>query len=118
MIYFQKNVLITEAWGDIENSIKREQEISRDDLSYKTGNKKKSKAYDFQKLKTIRSFGREMYCGNIELNDAFQEQIKLKHEIDHFNQYSKPKSLEEKEEKVVTYENKNGKAKKRKAKNS
>ena len=104
MIYFQKNVLITEAWGDIENSIKREQEISREDLSYKTGNKKKSKAYDFQKLKTIRSFGREMYSGNIE--------------IDNFNQYTKPKSLEEKQEKVVTYENKNGQAKKRKAKNS
>ena len=45
-----------------------------------------------------------MYSGNIE--------------IDNFNQYTKPKSLEEKQEKVVTYENKNGQAKERKAKNS
>ena len=36
-----------------------QRKINRDDFSLKTGNNKKSKTYDFQKFKTIRSFGRE-----------------------------------------------------------
>ena len=51
-----------------------EQEINRDDLIYKIGNKTKSEAYDFQKFKTIRSFVK-----------------RLKNGIDNFNQYFKPK---------------------------
>ena len=31
-----------------------ENKLDRNDLIYKTGNKKKDKAYDFQKFKTIR----------------------------------------------------------------
>ena len=38
--------------------------------------------HDFQKFKTIRSFGREIYSRIIALNDAFEEQINLKDEID------------------------------------
>ena len=36
---------------------KIEQEVNRDNLIYKTGN---DKTHDFQKFKTIRSFGREI----------------------------------------------------------
>ena len=32
-----------------------EQKIKRNDLIYKTSNKKKHKTYDFQRLKTVRS---------------------------------------------------------------
>ena len=96
-----------EARDEMEKIIKREQEINRDDLILKTGNKKKSKVYDFQKLKIIRSFGREICNGDIELNDAFEEQRKLKNEIDNFNQYTKPKSLKKEEEKVIAYEKEN-----------
>ena len=35
-----------------------ENKIDINYLIYKTGNKKKDKTYDFQKFKTIRSFGR------------------------------------------------------------
>ena len=42
--------------------------MDRDDLIYKTGNKKKDKTYDFQKFKTIRSFGRE-----IDNNDLLRD---------------------------------------------
>ena len=65
--------------------------MNRDDLIYKRGNKKKSKIYDFQKFKTIRSFGREIYSSIITLNDTLEEQINLKDEIDKFNESSKPK---------------------------
>ena len=51
--------------------------MNRDDLIYKRGNKKKSKIYDFQKFKTIRSFGREIYSSIITLNDTLEEQINL-----------------------------------------
>ena len=65
--------------------------MNRDYLIYKRGNKKKSKIYDFQKFKTIRSFGREIYGSIITLNDTLEEQINLKDEIDKFNESSKPK---------------------------
>ena len=35
--------------------------LERNYLIYKTGNKKKDKTCDFQKFKTIRSFGREIH---------------------------------------------------------
>ena len=40
---------------------KMEQKINRDDLIYKTDNKRKSKICDFQTFKTIRSVG-NLYC--------------------------------------------------------
>ena len=48
----------------------------------KTGNKKKEKTYHFQKLKWIRSFGKEIYSGILTLHDALEEQINLNDEID------------------------------------
>ena len=35
-----------------------ENKLDRNNLIYKTGNKKNDKTYNFQKFKTIRSFGR------------------------------------------------------------
>ena len=48
-----------------------------------------------------------MYNDELNLEDAPEEQIKLKIEIDNFNQYAKPKSLSKKEKIVMTYENAN-----------
>ena len=50
-----KIFLNVEAKYELGKNKEIEREISRDDLIYKTGSKKKSKAYDFQKLKTRRS---------------------------------------------------------------
>ena len=52
----------------------------------------------------MRSFGREIYGGVIMLNDAFEEQINPKNQIDNFNEYTKPESPN-KREKILTYEN-------------
>ena len=46
------------------------EEINRDDLIHKIGIKKKNNKYNFQKNKTIRFFGREVYSSIIKLNDA------------------------------------------------
>ena len=58
-----------------------------------------SKIYNFQKFKAIRSFGRDIYNDFITLNDAFEEQINLKNETDHFNENTKPKKLKKKKKK-------------------
>ena len=50
-----------------------EWEIDRDDLIHKTSNKKKSKTYNFQKSKKIRSFERKIYNAVVTLTDAFEE---------------------------------------------
>ena len=44
---------------------KWEKKLDRNDLSYKTGNKKNSKIYGLQKFKTIRSIGREIYSNDL-----------------------------------------------------
>ena len=57
-----------EAKDELWKVKKIEQEINKDDLIYKAGNKKENKTYDFPKFKTIR---RKTYNGVITLNDAF-----------------------------------------------
>ena len=57
-IFFSKDLLSEEAIYKSNKIIEMQQKISRDDLIYETDNKKKDKTYNFQKLKTIRSFGR------------------------------------------------------------
>ena len=63
-----------------------------------------SKTYAFQKFKTTRSSGREIYRIVIKLIVAFEEQINLKVNIDNFSEYTKSKNQNEKEKKVLTYE--------------
>ena len=101
--FFFKSFSTAEAKHELEKIKKINQEINRDYLIYK--NKKKSKTYNFQKFKAIRSFGRDIYSDFITLNDAFEEQINLKNVTDYFNENTKPKKLNKKEEKVLTCEN-------------
>ena len=67
---FSKDFLNEEATYELNEIVEMKNKINRDDLIYKTGNKKNDKAYDFQKFKTIRSFGREIYNNDLSLDDA------------------------------------------------
>ena len=58
---------------------------------------KEGKVYDFQKFKTVRSFGREVYNDNLALDDAFDEQVTLKDKIDKFKEFMKPQINENRE---------------------
>ena len=49
-----------------------ESKLDSNDLIYKTGNKEKDKRYNFQKFKTIRSFGKKIYNNDLLLNDALE----------------------------------------------
>ena len=55
---FSKTFLAEEAIYELKKKTKEiGQTINRDDLTYKTGNKKKDKTYDFDRIKTMRYFG-------------------------------------------------------------
>ena len=49
----------------------------------------RKKTSDFQKFKTIRSFGREIYSSILTLNNALEKQINLKDEVDKFIECTK-----------------------------
>ena len=75
---FPKNFLNQEATYEINEIKKMENKLNRADLIYKTGNKKKDKANVFQKFKAIRSSGREVYNNYLSLDDALEQQGRLK----------------------------------------
>ena len=68
-----------------------ENKLDRNDLIYKAGNKKMDKTFDFQKFKTIRSFGREIYINNLSLDNALEQKIRLKDDIDIIKESTKLK---------------------------
>ena len=82
------------------NKIKEiEQKTNRDDLIYKTIAKKKNRKNDLQELKTIRSFRRETPNDELTLEDALEEEIKFKNEIDKFKESAKLKKTKQKRKK-------------------
>ena len=88
---FSKNFLNEEATFELNKIVEMENKLNRNYLIYKTGNKKKDKIYDFQKFKTIRSFGREIYNNDLPLDDVIELQIRLKDDLDNFKESKKPK---------------------------
>ena len=62
---FLKDFLNEEATYELNKIVEMENKLNRDNLIYKTGNMKKDKTYDFQKFKTIISFGKEIYNNDI-----------------------------------------------------
>ena len=80
-----------------------ENKLNRDNSIYKTGNKKKDETYDFQKFKTIRSFGRKIYNNDLSLDDAIELQIILNDDIDIFKEPKKTKESVRKEKKSTNF---------------
>ena len=83
-----------EATYELNKIVDMENKRNRDNLIYKTGNKKMDETYDFQKFKTIRTFGRENYSNDLSLDDALELQIILKSDIYIFKEITKPKESE------------------------
>ena len=99
---FSKDFLTEEAINKLIKIVEIEQKINRGNLIYKTDDKKKDKKYDCQKFKAIRYFRREIYNNKLTLEDALQEQIKFKNEIDKFKESTQRKTLDKKE-KIVYF---------------
>ena len=87
---FPKDYINGEASYDLSKIIEMENKLNRDNLIYKTGNKKKDKTYDFQKFKTT-FFGRENYNDHLSLDDTIELQIRWKDDIYIFKESAKPK---------------------------
>ena len=82
-----------------------ESKLDRNNSIYKTSHKKKDKTSDFQKFKTIRSFGREIFNNDLSLDDALEQPIILKDNTDIFKDSTKPKETVKKEKKALTLKN-------------
>ena len=99
---FSKHFLNEEATYELNKIVEIENRV---DFIYKSGNKKKDNTYDFQKFKTIRSFGRNIYNNDLSLDDALEQQIRLKDDINIFKESTKPKKSVRKEKKTLTRKN-------------
>ena len=69
--------------------------MDREKLIYKTN----KNTYHFKNFQTIRTFGDDIYNGEITLEEANKSQEKLMNEIDKFNKRTRPKNDEKKAEK-------------------
>ena len=81
---FSKDFLYEEATYELNKIVEIENKIDGKELICKTGNKKKDKTYDFQKFKTIRFFWREIYNNDLSLDDALEQQIIPKDDVEIF----------------------------------
>ena len=82
-----------------------ENKLNKDDLIHKTGNKKKKiKHMIFESLKHS-FFARELYSNDLSLDEALEQQIKLKDYIEIFKESKKPKESVKKEKKTLNLEN-------------
>ena len=94
-IYIPENILNDEAKRELDKSSEIEKNVNREKLVYK----KNIRTYDFQNFQTIRTFARDIYNGEISLEEANEDQEKLLDEIILFNKKTKPKSEIKKQEK-------------------
>ena len=101
---FSKDFLNVKATYELNKVVEIKNKLHSDDLIYRTDNRKKDKTYDFQKFKTRRSFGREIYINDLSLDDALELQIRLKKDIDISTESTKSKESVKKEKKYQPLE--------------
>ena len=75
--YIPENILNDEAKKELDQISEIKKNLNREKLVYKTY----TRTYDFQNFQTIRTFARNIYNGEISLEEANEDQGKLLHEI-------------------------------------
>ena len=76
-----ENILNDEAKKELDKISEIEKDVDREKLVYKTN----IHTYGFQTFQTIRTFARDIYNGEISLEEANEDQEKLLDEIVYFN---------------------------------
>ena len=66
---------------------------------------RKDEINDFQKCKTIDSYGKRIYIDELTLKDALEEQVYLKTDIAEFKKSTKKQVQKKKEQKSLTLNN-------------
>ena len=79
--YIPENILNDEAKKELDKISEIKKDVDREKLVYKTN----IHTYDFQTFQTIRTFARDIYNGEISLEEANEDQKKLFDEILYFN---------------------------------
>ena len=93
---FSKDFLTEKAIYELNKSKKTEPQNERNDLIYKTGDKKKDKSYVYRRFNTVRFFGGEIFNDELTLEGSLEEKIKFKNKINKFKKSTKPQIKEEK----------------------
>ena len=84
-----------EAKKEIHKISEIEKTVEREKLVYRAS----EYTYSFQNFQTIKTFGRDIYNGEITLKEADEEQSSLLNEIRKFRDKTKPQDQEKKQEK-------------------
>ena len=79
--YIPENILNDEAKKELDKISEIKKDVDREKLVYKTN----IHTCDFQTFQTIRTFARDIYNGEISLEEANEDQKKLFDEILYFN---------------------------------
>ena len=90
-----------EAKKEIDKISEIEKTVDREKLVYTAS----EYTYSFQNVQTIKTFGRDIYNGEITLKEADEEQSSLLNEIRNFRDKTKPQDEEKKQKKKDALEN-------------
>ena len=90
-----ENILNDEARKEIAKISEIEKTVDREKLVYRTS----EYTYSFQNFRTIRTFGRDIYNGEITLKEADEDQSSLLNDIKNFRDKTKPQDEEKKNRK-------------------
>ena len=82
-----ENILNDEAKKEMDKISEIEKNVDREKLFYISS----EYTYSFQNFQTIRTFGRDIYNGEITLNEANEDQTSLLTEIINFKNKTKPR---------------------------
>ena len=92
-----ENILSDEAKKEIDKISEIEKTVEREKLVYRA----REYTYSFQNFRTIRTFGRDIYNGEITLKEADEDQSSLLNEIKNFRDKTKPQDEEKKQKKKM-----------------
>ena len=90
-----ENILNDEVKKEMDKISRIEKTVGREKLAYKA----RGYTYSFQNFQTIRTFGRDIYNGEITLKEADEDQANLLVEIMNFKKKTKPQDQEKKNRK-------------------
>ena len=92
-----ENILNDEAKKEIDKISEIAKTVDREKLVYRAS----AFTYSFQNFRTIRTFGRDIYNGEITLKEADEDQASLLNEIMNFRDKTKPQDEEKKQKKKM-----------------
>ena len=93
-----ENILNDEAKKQMDKISEIEKNVDREMLVYESS----EYTYSFQNFQTIRTFGRDIYNGEITINEANEDQTSLLAEIINFKNKTKPRDKIKKQKRRIS----------------